>query len=171
MSCPNSLYEYNFFFGGKYVTIVYILFLSATYLKGCRNFISHFPSGKTVTSLAIISISFAALSPSRFERTTRMSGAMPLIIIIILKKQTNKLTNCGIESSPRNDDNGYVIALAPDIEFLEARIKLDVYSNNMGENVDLCLLKKRRGPNNTHCLVKYLYICQMYVHWQQHFPT
>ena len=49
------------------------------YLEGCRNLISHVPSGETVTSFAITSISFAAASPSRFERMARMSGAMPLV--------------------------------------------------------------------------------------------
>lgn len=100
------------------------------YLVGCRNLISHFPSGKTVTSLAIISISFAASSPTRFERTTRMSGAMPLVTVIDF--DFDLLRKCrfgGIDNSPRNDDKGYIIALTPGIKFLEAGIKLDVYSD------------------------------------------
>ena len=54
----------------------------SSYLEGCLNFISHFPSDKRVTSLAMMSISFAAVSPSRFERTARMSGAMPLFFFL-----------------------------------------------------------------------------------------
>ena len=34
----------------------------------------------------------------------------------------------GVCYTPRNDDNGYIIALTPGIKFLEAGIKLDVYS-------------------------------------------
>jgi len=39
-----------------------------------------------------------------------------------------------VVNSPRNNDNGYIISLAPGIEFLEARIELDVYPWR-GENI------------------------------------
>jgi len=108
----------------------------SSYLEGCLNFISHFPSDKRVTSLAMMSISFAAVSPSRFERTARMSGAMPLFFFLeffffFIAGLREKVC---VVNSPRNNDNGYIITLAPGIEFLEARIELDVYPWR-GENI------------------------------------
>lgn len=78
----------------------------------------HVESGWMSTSFEMISISFASSSPTRFDRTARMMGVIPLTVTDMSGEDVDIL-GIGI---PGNNDDGNVVAFAPLIELLEARI-------------------------------------------------